>query len=84
MTIDRPLARHRINLSYRVHPAVALPRTMRSMHIALRELGLEHLWVVYPGDEEYALDARITALPIGGVARLRERLAGSPPAPSSL
>lgn len=60
------------------------PRTTRSMHIALRELGLEQLWVVYPGDEEYVLDERIAALPIGGVARLRERLAGSSPASSSL
>lgn len=60
------------------------PRTTRSMRIALRELGLEQLWVVYPGDEEYVLDERIAALPIGGVARLRERLAGSSPASSSL
>ena len=32
------------------------------MHSAMRDLRLEHLWVVYPGDERYALAERITAL----------------------
>ena len=27
------------------------PSTTKSMHIALEDLGLEHLWVVYPGNE---------------------------------
>jgi hypothetical protein len=31
------------------------PGSSRSMHIALADLGLEQLWVVYPGDEEYEL-----------------------------
>lgn len=43
------------------------PGTGRSMHIALEDLGLEHLWVVYPGDREYPLSERITALPLGTV-----------------
>ena len=37
------------------------------MHIAIEDLGLEHLWVVYPGDREYPLSERITALPLGTV-----------------
>ena len=44
------------------------PGTTRSMRVALCDLALEHLWVVYPGDERYALDKRITALPVGDVA----------------
>lgn len=46
------------------------PGTTKSMRIALRDLGIEHLWVVYPGDERYALDERITALPIRDVPDL--------------
>ena len=40
------------------------PGTTKSMRIALQDLALHHLWVVYPGDETYPLDERITALPI--------------------
>ena len=40
------------------------------MRTASRDLGLEHLWVVYPGDESYALDAQITVLPIRDVPGL--------------
>lgn len=46
------------------------PGTNRSMHIALRDLALEHLWIVYPGRQEYALDERITALPLTALPRL--------------
>ena len=40
------------------------PRTTKSMHIVKEDLGLEHLWVVYPGDLEYPLGDGITALPL--------------------
>ena len=40
------------------------PRTTKSMHIVIKDLELEHLWVVYPGNREYSLAARITALPL--------------------
>jgi len=40
------------------------PTTSKSMHIAIDDLGLEHLWVVYPGRERYRLAARISALPL--------------------
>ena len=40
------------------------PRTTKSMHIVIDDLGLEHLWVVYPGDREYPLTDAITALPL--------------------
>jgi predicted AAA+ superfamily ATPase len=40
------------------------PVTTRSMHIALDDLGLAHLWVVYPGKLRYPLGDRITALPL--------------------
>ena len=46
------------------------PRTTKSMHIAIADLNLEHLWVVYPGSLEYPLGERITALPLSGVREL--------------
>ncbi len=47
------------------------PSTTRSMHIALEDLGLERLFVVYPGVERYALGERIEALPLRGLASLK-------------
>lgn len=43
------------------------PRTTKSMHVVIDDLGLEHLWVVYPGDREYPLADAITALPLTSV-----------------
>lgn len=40
------------------------PTTTKSMHIALEDLKLEHLWVVYPGPLRYPLSKKITALPL--------------------
>jgi hypothetical protein len=40
------------------------------MRIAVSDLGLEHLWVIYPGRQEYALDVRITVLPLDALPRL--------------
>lgn len=46
------------------------PGTSRSMHIAIQDLGLEHLWVVYPGRQQYSLGDKITVLPITAVPEL--------------
>jgi predicted AAA+ superfamily ATPase len=52
------------------------PDTSRSMQIAIHDLDLAHLWIVYPGRHEYALDEKITAVPLdalpGLAASLRE------------
>jgi len=40
------------------------PATTKSMHIAIDTLGLEHLWVIYPGEKSYPLTELITALPL--------------------
>jgi len=49
------------------------PRTTRAMHIAIADLGLEHLWVVYPGSIRYSLTDKITALPLAEVAEVAFR-----------
>ena len=46
------------------------PRTTKSMHIVMRDLGLAHLWVVYPGDLRYPLAENITALPLKKIAEI--------------
>ena len=48
------------------------PGITRSMHIAITDLNLEHLWVVYPGREEYAIDEKITAVSFDAITRFAE------------
>ena len=64
------------------------PGTTRSMRTALNDLELEHLFVVYPGNERYPLDERISALPVADIPALarslvagEERALASGPAP---
>lgn len=48
------------------------PAATKSMRIALSDLGLNHLWVIYPGTSSYPVHERITMLPLADIARLRE------------
>ena len=50
------------------------PGRKRSMHIAIEDLGLEHLWIVYPGNQKYALDSKITALPLEEIIQIQNNL----------
>ena len=50
------------------------PGRNRSMQIAIEDLGLEHLWVIYPGDQKYALNDKITAIPLRLILRLAETM----------
>ena len=54
------------------------PKTTKSMHVASDDLGLEHLWVVYPGELEYPLTDRITAVPLTKMPNLSLRPAAPP------
>lgn len=40
------------------------PRSTRSMHVAVHDLDLDHLWVVYPGTYEYELAENISVVPL--------------------
>ncbi len=40
------------------------PVFTRSMHIARTDLGLDELWVVYPGTRTYSLSEHVTVLPL--------------------
>ena len=46
------------------------PGTTRSMRVAMQDLNLTHLWIVYPGAEAYDLDERISVLPVSDVPRI--------------
>jgi len=48
------------------------PGRKRAMHIAIEDLGLEHLWVIYPGDQKYTLDSKITAIPLEEILQLAQ------------
>ena len=50
------------------------PGTTRSMRVSLNDLELAHLWVVYPGDEAYPLDERISVLPVANIPDLARSL----------
>jgi hypothetical protein len=44
------------------------PGTTPSMRIALADLGLDHLAVLYPGDRTYELDEKVTVAPLTELA----------------
>ena len=50
------------------------PGSTRSMQVALQELKLSHLFVVYPGDERYQLDDRLTVLPAREIPTLAKEM----------
>lgn len=41
------------------------PKVTKSMHVAIEDLQLDHLWIVYPGQYRYPLAERISAVPLG-------------------
>ena len=49
------------------------PGLSRSMRVAREDLRLEHVWVVYPGREDYALDASASVISIHRVPELTGR-----------
>ncbi|RPJ82367.1 MAG: ATP-binding protein [Deltaproteobacteria bacterium] len=49
------------------------PGRTRSMQIAIEDLGLEHMWVIYPGKQKYKLDSKITVIPLEEIQQLRKK-----------
>jgi predicted AAA+ superfamily ATPase len=46
------------------------PKTTKSMHQAIADLNLDHLWVIYPGDKNYPLSDMISVLPLKELNRI--------------
>lgn len=45
------------------------PRTTKSMHQVIEDLDLDELWVIYPGQQRYALTEKITVVPLTALLR---------------
>ncbi len=43
------------------------PKLTPSMKSAVKDLTLEHLWVIYPGERMYSLSDRISTLPLASI-----------------
>ncbi|MCU0348221.1 MAG: DUF4143 domain-containing protein, partial [Saprospiraceae bacterium] len=41
------------------------PRMTKSMHQAIADLKLDHLWVIYPGEASYPIAENVTVMPLG-------------------
>ncbi len=52
---------HRYGFEFKASEA---PRMTPSMRTSLNDLNLDHLWVLHPGDAEYALHEKVTACPL--------------------
>lgn len=50
------------------------PSLTPSMRIAASELALDHLWIIYPGNETYPVAKNITTLPLKNLVDLRVKL----------
>lgn len=50
------------------------PGQTRSMYVAIQDLKLEHLWVIYPGNQEYPLDKKISVIPIKSLPGFAEKI----------
>lgn len=50
------------------------PSITKSMRIAMQDLKLERLWVVYPGKSGYPMDENIECVSLGQMSRIREAL----------
>jgi predicted AAA+ superfamily ATPase len=50
------------------------PTATRSMHIALADLELEHLWIVHPGAHRFPITERLSAWPLREVGKLAKEL----------
>jgi len=50
------------------------PVATRSMHVAIADLSLAHLWIVYPGQTAFPITSRLSALPLRESAQLPRAL----------
>ncbi len=55
------------------------PTLKRSMHVALEDLRLDRLWVVYPGDRPYDLHEKVSVIPLSAVVEATTQAAGGSP-----
>lgn len=50
------------------------PKVTKSMRTALDDLALDHMWVIYPGQEIYPVNEKITMWPISQIVALPDQI----------
>jgi len=50
------------------------PGKSRSMETAIHDLALKHLWVVYPGRQEYVFSEEISIIPLDRTPQIADSL----------
>jgi hypothetical protein len=50
------------------------PKITRSMQTVLRDLALDHLWIIYPGEQRYPVHEKITVCPLRDISGLSSEL----------
>ncbi|MGA1864566.1 MAG: ATP-binding protein [bacterium] len=50
------------------------PRVTKSMRIAIDDLNLRHLWIIYPGGEAYPVDEKITVWPLKALNQFSDQI----------
>ncbi|PIE25347.1 MAG: hypothetical protein CSA62_01260 [Planctomycetota bacterium] len=68
--LDLLVVRRRKRIGFEFKRSSA-PELSKSMQIAVKDLRLKHLYVVFPGTEQYKLHAKVTALPLSSLAQAR-------------
>ena len=64
--VDLFLIHHGRRYAFEVKLSESIKIT-RSMRIALKDLQLDHLWIIYPGQHEYPVDKKISVWPISKI-----------------
>lgn len=53
---------------------IEAPKVTKSIRIAVKDLALRHLWVIYPGQHHYPVDKSITVWPLQQLSDLPAQL----------
>jgi predicted AAA+ superfamily ATPase len=50
------------------------PIITRGLHVAFEDLGLQHLWIIYPGENDYPITKNISVLPFKQILSLVDQI----------
>jgi hypothetical protein len=50
------------------------PKVTRSMQVAVEDLNLDHLWIIYPGQHAYPIHDKLSAYPLQAIMRLADQM----------
>ena len=50
------------------------PKITKSMRIALDDLNLDHLWIIYPGQDSYPVDDKISVRSVSDIRQLEQEM----------